>query len=191
MRFARLCPMLLLAAGAFAWGLAARDGLSRNGTAYTNEQLSRGEFLVSIGGCDDCHTPKTFTPKGPAPDMSRRLSGTPAAFRLPSIPAGVLSPNGWGALASGDLTVWAGPWGVSFAANLSPDKATGLGNWTEAAFVKGMKTGKHKGALRDILPPMPWQSLSRLSEEDLRSMFGYLKSLKPIANKVPDPVPPK
>jgi hypothetical protein len=89
------------------------------------------------------------------------------------------------------MTTWAGPWGVSFAANITPDKATGIGAWTEAAFINSIRTGKHKGALRDILPPMPWQNMAKMTDEDLKSMFAYLMSIKPIQNKVPDPIPPK
>ena len=154
-------------------------------------QLARGEYLVATGGCADCHSPKIFTPKGPVPDPARFLAGTPAQVKVPPVPPGVLTPDGWGAMTTGDQTVWAGPWGVSFAANLTPDRTTGIGNWTEAAFVNSMRTGKHKGALREILPPMPWQALSKMSDSDLKAMFSYLKSIKPIQNRVPDPIPLK
>jgi cytochrome c553 len=66
-----------------------------------------------------------------------------------------------------------------------------MGNWTEAGFIRGMRTGKHKGALREILPPMPWKAVSKLTDDDLRAVFAYLQSIKPIQNKVPDPIPPK
>jgi hypothetical protein len=171
--------------------------LLQNGTLVgqtgnlSHEQIARGEYLATAGGCGDCHTPKLFTPKGPVPDMSRNLSGAPANIKIPPIPAGLISPTGWGALTTNDMTAWAGPWGVSFAANLTPDKETGLGSWTEAAFVNTMRTGKHKGVLRDILPPMPWQGLGKLTDDDLKTMFVYLQSLKPVRNRVPDPIPPK
>jgi hypothetical protein len=171
--------------------LGIHAGLGQTNETYSKEQISRGEFLVFAGGCADCHSPKKFGPQGPEPDLARHLSGTPAGYKVPPIPPGVLTPNGWGALGSPDMTVWAGPWGVSFAANLTPDKATGLGAWTEAAFIKSMRNGKHKGVLRDILPPMPWQSIGNLSDSDLKAMFGYLKSIKPIQNKVSEPIPPK
>jgi mono/diheme cytochrome c family protein len=165
------------------------DGQS--GRNYSKDQISRGEYLVSAGGCEDCHTPKRFGARGPEPDTARHLSGAPAAIGLPAIPEGVLGPKGWGVLGSNDMTAWAGPWGVSFAANLTPDKTTGMGNWTEASFVMAMRTGKHKGLLRDILPPMPWQSMARLNDDDLRAVFAYLRSIRPINNKVPDPIPPR
>jgi hypothetical protein len=107
------------------------------------------------------------------------------------VPAGVLTPTGWGALGSQDMTTWAGPWGVSFAANLTPDNKTGIGLMSEEMFIKSLRTGKHRGMLRDILPPMPWQNLAKVSDEDLKAMFAYLKSLPPVANRVPDPIPPK
>jgi cytochrome c553 len=165
------------------------NGQSRE--SYSRDQISRGEYLITAGGCAECHTPKKFGAKGPEPDIARHLSGAPADIRLPAISAGVLGPDGWGVLGSHDMTAWAGSWGVSFAANLTPDKVTGMGNWTEASFIKAMRTGKHKGLLRDILPPMPWQSMAKLSDGDLRAMFAYLKSIKPINNKVPEPIPPK
>jgi hypothetical protein len=166
-------------------------GLSQTNETYSKEQITRGEFLVFAGGCADCHSPKKMGPQGPEPDLARHLSGTPAIFKVPAIPSGVFTQNGWGALASSDMTVWAGPWGVSFAANLTPDKTTGMGAWTEAAFIKSMRNGKHKGALRDILPPMPWQAIGKLSDGDLKAMFAYLKSIKPVQNKIPEPIPPQ
>lgn len=155
------------------------------------ELVERGEYLVGYGGCNDCHTPKLFTEKGPEPDPKRLLSGYPATAKLPEIPGGIIGPDKWGALTNNELTAWAGPWGVSFAANLTPDKNTGLGSWTEEMFIKTMRTGKHLGVGRDILPPMPWFGLAVLNDDDLKAIFAYLKSIKPIANAVPQPIPPQ
>jgi len=157
----------------------------------SDDQVKRGEYLVGYGGCNDCHTPKLFTPKGPEPDPARLLSGHPASAKLPAIPGGLFGPEQWGGLTNNDLTAWVGPWGVSFAANLTPDQRTGLGGWTEAQFIKTMRTGKHLGVGRDILPPMPWFGLAVLSDQDLGAVFAYLKSIKPIENAVPQPIPPK
>jgi hypothetical protein len=88
------------------------------------------------------------------------------------------------------MTAWAGPWGTSFAANLTPDIETGLGSWTEAMFVKAIRSGKHMGEGRPILPPMPWQVYKNLTDEDLKSIFAYLQSLPAVENAVPEPVPP-
>src|SRR5205823_2613612 len=82
------------------------------------------------------------TTRGPVADSTRFLAGYPADAKLPPVTPGALGPDKWGALASGDLTAWAGPWGVSFSANLTPDE-TGLGSWNEEAFIKTMRTGKH------------------------------------------------
>ena len=156
-----------------------------------SQQIERGKYLVdTIGGCNDCHTPKVFSEKGPQPDMSRMLSGHPADEKLPGIPPGVIAPDQWGALTNSGLTAWAGPWGISFAANLTPDHETGLGSWTEEIFIKAIRTGKHLGEGRDILPPMPWPGFAAMTDHDLKAMFAYLRTIKPIKNAVPDPLPP-
>ena len=167
--------------------------------AATNEQkeltgdelLKRGDYLVNAGGCDDCHSPKTFGPEGPVPDMSKRFSGAPADARLPPIDPKATQPGGW-LLFSPDLTASVGPWGISFATNLTPDSATGIGAWTEEMFIQAMRKGKHMGqdGGRPILPPMPWPSIGKHTDEDLKAMFMYFKSQTAISNKVPAPVPP-
>lgn len=153
------------------------------------EQIQRGQGLVLKGGCNNCHSPKIFTPEGALPDHSRLLSGHPQYVELPKIPSDLIGPDKWLGLFTRDQTAWAGPWGVVFAANLTPDPRTGIGNWTEDEFIKTMRTGKHKGLGRDILPPMPWEDYAELSEEDLKAIFAYLKTLKPIKNAVPAPIP--
>jgi len=153
--------------------------------------VKRGEYLVAYGGCSDCHTPKKFGPKGPEPDMTKMLSGHPADQKLPEIPPGVIGPDKWGAVASNDFTAWAGPWGVSFAVNLTPDVDTGIGSWTEDMFIKTMRTGKHLGNGRDLLPPMPWYSLNALTDDDLKAIFAYLRTIPAIKNAAPEAIPPK
>ncbi len=159
-------------------------------TEMTEQQMiQRGEFLVTVGGCDDCHTPKNFGPKGPELDMSRRFSGHPEGTPIPPVDTSLI--HQW-AYMSHDLTMAVGPWGVSFSANLTPDNETGIGTWQPEMFVNAMRTGMHLGVTegRPILPPMPWQNMAQLSEEDLRCMFAYFKSLPAVKNKVPDPLPP-
>lgn len=151
------------------------------------DRVERGRYLVTFGGCADCHTPMKMGAGGPEPDLSRQLSGHPESANLPPPPK--LPEGPWFAVTAG-LTAWSGPWGVSYAANLTPDDNTGLGIWTEEMFVKAMRTGKHMGASRDILPPMPWQNLSRLGDEDLKSVFAYLRSIPPVKNRVPEPLGP-
>ena len=152
--------------------------------------LMRGKYLVTLGGCHDCHTPKLMTEKGPALDTKRLLSGFPSSEKVPAIPEGVIGPKSWGGLFTNDLTGWAGPWGISFASNLTPDKETGIGAWTEKTFIKTLRTGKTPGG-RPMLPPMPWESIRQSSDKDLKAMFAYLMSLPPVRNMVPSPIPPK
>ncbi len=173
-----LCLVLALAEG---------SAQQKSGVAALVE---RGKALVQFGGCNDCHSPKVMTPEGPAVDMAKPLSGSPSSGTLPEVPNNVLGPEKWGAMTTNDMTAWVGPWGVSFAANLTPDKNTGLGNWTEAMFIKALRTGKHMGEGRGILPPMPWDGIRTLKDEDLKAIFAYLRTLKPINNPVHDPIPP-
>lgn len=166
-------------------------GCSREQTAPASAQppAERGAYLATIGGCHDCHTPKVFTERGPELDHKRLLSGHPADAALPAVPPGVLTPDGWGALTNAHLTAWAGPWGISFAINLTPDP-TGLGSWSEQEFIQALRTGKHAGVGRPILPPMPWFNYATMPDDELKALFAYLRSLPPIANKVPEPAPP-
>lgn len=184
-----LLGLLLLLISPFLSGTRAATR-AKETVAKKKAQIQRGAYLVNIGGCNDCHSPKIFTPNGPQPDPAKLLSGYPGSEKLPEIPTGVIGPNKWGGLTTNDSTAWVGPWGVSFSANLTPDVETGLGGWTVEMFIKTMRTGKHLGAGRQILPPMPWWNLAKLSNDDLRAMFAYLRTLKPIQNVVPPPIPP-
>ena len=153
------------------------------------ELISKGKYLVNLGGCNDCHSPKIMTKMGPVPDTTHLLSGHPENEVLGPLDTKASSSGKW-ILTSGDLTAWVGPWGISYTQNLTPDPETGLGNWTPELFIKAMRTGKHMGVGRPILPPMPWQSFGHLKDEDLKAIFAYLQSLPAIHNRVPDPVPP-
>lgn len=157
--------------------------------SVSNDSLiKRGAYLVTISGCDDCHTPKKMGPNGPEPDMDKRLSGYRSEVPFPSVDTNVIK-NGW-SLANGELTGWAGMWGASFAANLTSDE-TGIGNWTEEQFRKAITQGKWKGmdGNRTLMPPMPWQNLRHLHDEDVKAIFAFLKSTKPIKNVEP-PIKP-
>jgi cytochrome c553 len=152
--------------------------------------IERGSYLTTISGCHDCHSPKVFSPEGiPSPDPSRLLAGHIAGTQLPELDKRAFAPGYWYQM-SPDLTAFAGPWGVSYAANLTPDEQTGIGLWTEEVFIAAIRTGKHMGAGRPILPPMPWPYLSQATDDDLKAIFAYLKSLPPIKNPVPAPVAP-
>jgi hypothetical protein len=65
-----------------------------------------------------------------------------------------------------------------------------MGAWTEEMFVKTMRTGKHMSAGRNLLPPMPWQSISKLTDDDLKAIHAYLRTIPAVKNHVPLPVPP-
>jgi hypothetical protein len=155
-----------------------------------DDPVERGRHLVVIAGCNDCHSPKVMSPNGPVPHPMKTLSGQQADGAIPAVPSGVLAPDRWMAMTNGDMTAWVGPWGISFAANLTPDQATGLGGWTEDMFIKTIRTGKHLGTGRQILPPMPWPNYAQMSDDELKSVFAYLRSLPPVKNLVPQPVPP-
>lgn len=156
----------------------------------TQEQIvERGRYLVTMAGCNDCHTPKVFTDKGMELDQAKLLSGHPADAELPEIDPALVEPGKW-VLMTQDLTAAVGPWGVSFAINLTPDEETGIGAWSELAFIKALRTGKHMGSGRPILPPMPWFNLAMTTDEDLAAMFAYLQSVPPVKNQVPAPIPP-
>jgi cytochrome c553 len=167
-------------------GAAAAFATARGDTAA--RRVERGRYLVATMSCNDCHTPWTMGANGPAPDMSRALSGHPAELAVTPVPE--LPEGPWLMVGAATNTAWAGPWGVSFTPNLTPDDETGIGRWSEELFFEIVRSGKHLGRGRPILPPMPIASLQNLSDEDLRSLFAYLKSLPAIANRVPDPLPP-
>jgi mono/diheme cytochrome c family protein len=123
-------------------------------------KIKKGEYLTTIMGCNDCHTPGTFYG---APDFDRKLSGSEIG--------------------------WKGPWGVSFARNLTPDAETGIGYYSEDEIVHSFRTGiKPNGS--PMLPPMPWPNFAAMSDEDLHAIAAYLLSLKPVKHAVPESVPP-
>jgi mono/diheme cytochrome c family protein len=155
--------------------------------AHAQDKVARGKYLVTTSGCHDCHTPWVMGPKGPHPDMTRALSGHPADFALPPAP----KPSGpWIVSASATNTAWSGPWGVSFTANLTSDADTGLGKWTLKNFKDTIRTGRHMGRGREILPPMPIPMYKNFSDADLEAIFSYLQTLPPVKNRVPEPLPP-
>ena len=164
-----------------------------NSNSAKKARIARGEYLVTVGGCNDCHTPLKMGANGPEPDMSRMLSGHPQQLAMP--PAPKLGNSPWVWIGAGSNTAFAGPWGVSFARNLTPDRVSGLGIWSEELSIKTIRTGRHWGTSRPILPPMPWQNYARMTDEDLKSVYAYLQSIKPIRNEVPDailaPPPPQ
>ena len=186
-----MAPLLVLIAGCTPAVEQPKTDAAKP-AAPAQSPVERGKYLVTVGGCNDCHSPKAFGPNGPEVDMTKQLSGNPSDAKLPKVPATLLADKGFGTVANSHLTAWAGPWGVSFAMNLTPDKDTGIGSWTEDMFVKAIKTGKHQGAPsgRNILPPMPWNWYRNMTDDDLKAVYAYLQSLPPVKNAIPDPLPP-
>lgn len=162
-------------------------GAGPKAQAGSAAQIARGKYLVDIMGCHDCHTPMKLGPNGPEWDMSRALSGHPEQLVMPPAP---LAQAPWMATMAMTMTAWNGPWGTSFTRNLTPDKETGLGDWTVEEFIATMKTGRERGKGRPVLPPMPVQNLQALSDSDIRSLFAYLQSIPAIKNRNPQPIEP-
>jgi mono/diheme cytochrome c family protein len=161
----------------------------KDNTASKETKIERGAYLVNLGGCNDCHSPKIFTPNGPIPDTTRLLSGAHMALTSLDFDPKIVAQGKW-TVSNSDFTAWVGAWGISYTANLTPYKETGLGSWTEDRFIRALRTGKHLGEGRPILPPMPWPLIGKLKDDDLKDIFAYLHSLPPINNKVPDPQSP-
>ncbi|MEI9956867.1 MAG: c-type cytochrome [Ferruginibacter sp.] len=151
--------------------------------------VTRGEYLVRIAGCNDCHSPKRMGPHGPEVIPELMLSGYPADRPIAKPDKATIS-NGF-AIFVPDLTSASGPWGTSFAGNLTPDP-TGIGTWDSTQFKKALTQGKYKGqdGGRMLLPPMPWHSFTKMTNEDVNAIFAYLKSIKPVKNVVPLAITP-
>jgi hypothetical protein len=167
----------------------SEDQVSNDTTVIQDTSVKRGAYLVTIIGCNDCHSPRIMGERGPMWDPERILSGYPSnvPVKVPDMKglppgSGVFDPTG---------TSFAGPWGISFAANLTSD-GTGIGNWSLKQFKNAFTRGKHMGIdeERKVLPPMPWENYADIKEEDLKAIFAYLKSTKPVSNLVPAAIPP-
>jgi|SRR5665213_2675847 len=145
-------------------------------------KVARGKYLMTIGACNDCHSPKLDPQQHP--DPKRPFSGRPQTTMAPSQKDGEIH-------ASLDLTAWAGPWGISYGANLTPDPETGLKKrYTEASFIKTLRTGK-KPEGEDLLPPMPWELYKVFSDDDIKSIYAYLQTIPAIRNNVKSAAPAK
>lgn len=157
---------------------------------YRLYQIERGKQLVELGGCDKCHTPKVTTLFGSASDPDRFLSGYPQGEPIPELPSSDVGGPEWDTFYTTDGTVWIGKWGVSFAANITPDPETGIGEWTEERFLEMFRGVDHIGEGSTMRSPMPTEVYSKLTDEELRSIYMYLMVIQPIKNKVPDPIRP-
>ena len=164
------------------------DGAGGAGPQGKADQIARGKYLVDIMGCHDCHTPMKMGANGPEWDMTRALSGHPEELVMPPAPS--LPPGPWVASIGATFTAFASPAGTVFTRNLTPDKETGLGDWTVEEFIATMKTGRERGKGRPVMPPMPVQNLKALSDTDIRALFAYLQSIPAIKNRTPQPIEP-
>ena len=131
------------------------------GQARADAQLDRGKYLVSIGGCNDCHTPGSQFGK---PEMNRYLAGSNIAFEIPGL--GAFVPR-----------------------NLTPDKETGLGNWTAEQIATAVTTGKRPDG-RILAPVMPWMGYSVMTKEDAMAVAMFLKSIPAVKNAIHGPFGP-
>jgi mono/diheme cytochrome c family protein len=148
-RLSALAAVVILLIGAAAPARAA------------DRALERGKYLVTFGGCPDCHTPGYFFGK---PDMKHFLGGSEVGFEIPEL-------------------------GVFYGPNLTPEKVTGLGGWSEKEIVIAIQTGRRPDG-RELAPIMPWRAFAKLSKQDAYAIAHYLKSLPPVSNKVPGPFGP-
>jgi hypothetical protein len=151
----------------------------------SNDQVvQRGKYLVSVIGCRDCHSPKRMGTNGVEDIPDRMLSGAQSDSQMPVVDKNALR-SGW-ELATLDANITVGPWGISFAANITSDPS-GIGSWPEENFIRAMKKGKYKGIEggRTLLPPMPWDDFANCSDDDVKAIYAYLKSTRPVHNVVP------
>jgi mono/diheme cytochrome c family protein len=152
------------------------------------DKVARGKYLMSTSGCMDCHTPWQMGANGPEPDLTRLYSGHPEKLVMP--PAPVLPEGPWLVISAATNTAFNGPWGTSFTANLTPDVETGLGRWTERDFLQTIRTGRHMGRGREVMPPMPIPVYNNFTDRDLKAIYAYLRTIPAVKNKVPDPLAP-
>jgi len=158
-----------------------------------DSQVKWGERLVTICGCNDCHTPKKMGPKGPENDMSLMLSGHPA--KMPPADIDQKEAGKKGLIVTSTFTAWTGPWGTTYAANLTSD-STGIGGWKEEQFLKALHEKKWMGLdnTRPLMPPMSMMPATEMKDDELKAIFAYLKTTPPIKNVIPEatlaPPPP-
>src|ERR1700730_8048592 len=148
-----LAVLLGVVVGAGGIGLYARAKMPE-----AESPAARGKYLVTVAGCNDCHTPGYFFGK---PDMARFLGGSEVGFEIPGL-------------------------GVFHGPNLTPDKETGLGAWTDAQIASAFTTGKRPDG-RELAPVMPYRAFANLTKEDVEAIVAFLRTLPPVKNKVGGP----
>lgn len=151
----------MFAARSLLAGATAAALVSLSSAAPAQDQVARGKYLTTFGGCHDCHTPGYFFGK---PDEKRPLGGSEVGFEIPGL-------------------------GVFHGSNLTPDKETGLGNWSNDEIVTALQTGVRPDK-RILAPIMPWKAFAQLTRDDAMAIAAFLKSVPPVRNKVPGPFGP-
>jgi mono/diheme cytochrome c family protein len=148
-----------------AWGAVAAafvlTCVSLSDALAADPAVERGKYLVNIAGCNDCHTPGYFLGK---PDMARFLGGSEVGFEIPGL-------------------------GVFHGPNLTPDKDTGLGAWTDTQILTALQKGTRPDG-RMLAPIMPWHAFANLTPQDAQAIVAFLRSIPPVKNKVPGPFGP-
>lgn len=160
MKRTRMAAAALLALAAMTTTFALVHAGPEKAGKSSAAKVARGKYLVTIMGCNDCHTPGTFYG---APDTKRFLGGSELA--------------------------WEGPWGLAFASNLTSDRETGLGAWTDAQIATAIRTGNRPDG-RQLAPVMPWMNFASLTPEDTDAIVAFLRTVPAVAHRVPAPVPP-
>jgi len=153
--------------------LPKRQSLAKN---YSS-QVEWGKHLVTVGGCNDCHTPKLMTPQGPIDDTSRMLSGYYGNIPTPGVDRKQAESKGY--VVTADFTSWVGPWGVSYAANLTPDE-TGTGSWTEEQFMYAIKNLIFHGlpGFPSIIASHAMMPVKHYTDNEIKAIFAYIKTIK-------------
>ena len=169
-----LCVVVFLIGAVIALNIRAVES--------QGDMVQRGKYLVdAVAACGYCHTPRV----GADYDMNMYLAGHPAGQPSPRYNFRMIR-EGIFIVTAPQLSAFSGAFGTSFASNLTPDKETGLGEWTEEMFIKAMRTGRHQGveSNRKILPPMPVKHYAQMNDEDLKAIWAYLRTIKPVKNEV-------
>jgi mono/diheme cytochrome c family protein len=155
-----ICSVVVLV----TWLSACKDKKSEtpvSGTSDSAKQvLARGEYLaVTVAGCIDCHSKRDFN----------KFSG-------PVVPG---TEGGGGMLFDEKI----GLPGKIYAKNITPDNETGIGTWSDDDIIKAMTQGINKNG-DTLFPIMPYPHLNRMAKDDVQAIIAYLRTLKPIRNKV-------
>ena len=161
--------------------------LSIRSVESQSDRVQRGKYLVdAVAACGYCHTSRARAEY----NMDMYLAGHPTEAAYPRYNLRSMMPQGIFILTAPEMSAFSGPFGTSFASNLTPDKETGLGEWTEEMFINAMRTGLHQGVEgnRAILPPMPVKHYAQMNDEDLKAIWAYLKTIKPVKNEVNPPL---